>query len=246
MNELTPRDRRLVKELENMRHLVQDSSFVRFEARPDEHFPEEYVVTFSCLGLVRRPQASGAMHIFKDWRSRRTLDGISESHVAHIYLPASYPDLPPLVQFMPPGLYHPNIRNLKEEDFVAHVTEETGGIADVRQALERSPELRGHMQQQLGAYVCLDALKSPKDKGNYTRRITLYDICNELGQMIMLQIYNLGDPWDPDAAEWTKWAEKKGLLPLDDRPFLDKLPPVVRVLHEPAGPNLGIEAVPIN
>jgi hypothetical protein len=241
MSELPPRDRRLVRELENMRRLARDSSFVKFEARP-ELFPEEYVVTFTCLGLVKRPQTNDLRFLLKDWRARRSLDGVSESHVARIYLPARFPDLPPLVQFMSPGLFHPNIMTLSEDKFVAHVTEETGGIADVRQILERSPELRKHMEQQLGAYVCLDALKSPNEGGSYTRRFTLYDICKELGQMIMLQRYNLSDPWNPDAAGWTTWAEKQGLLPLDDRPFLDMLPPVVRVLENQAGSDLDIEA----
>ena len=51
--------------------------------------------------------------------------------------------------------------------------------------------------------------------------------------MIMLKRYNLSDPLDREAMDWTRWAEQQpGLLPLDNRLFLDKRPPVIQVLDE--------------
>jgi ubiquitin-protein ligase len=241
MSALPPRDRRLVRELEAMKQLAEDSAFVRFEAMP-EVFPEEYVVTFTCLGLVKKPQEDDAWLLRGDWGSRRMVTGVSDTHIAHLYLPAGYPVLPPLVQFKTP-LFHPNIRTLSIDDLLAHMTEETGGIEDMRNMLERSPELRKHMASHVGAYVCLDALKSPEDGGNHTRRITLYDICNELGQMIMFQKYNLRDPWNTDAAAWTATAERLGLLPFDNRPFVGRGTRAAATTDQRPGTDFGIVVI---
>lgn len=227
MNELPPRDRRLDTEFKNMQKLTEDSSLVRFEAKP-ELFPEEYIVTFSCLGLASKPpQMPGILR--GDWRQRRLLPWVRESHTAHIYLPARYPIQPPQIHFKTP-IYHPNIKTLSEQELVAILAERVGGIENVRQTIQEHPELQEKMRQRLATYICLDGLKPSKEGGNYTMRLTLYDICHELGQIIMFQRYNLADPLDMDARDWTAWAEKQGILPIDNRPFLDKLSPVIRVI----------------
>lgn len=228
MTRLTPRDRRLATELENMQKLVKDSSFVQFEARP-EHLPEEYIVTFNCLSLISKPQW-GPGPLPRDWR-RNPPSWVGNSHAAHIYLPADYPRQPPQIRLVTP-VYHPNIKHLEDSAReLEELAERIGGIENLRRAFQAHPELQAQLQRLFASYVCIDGIIRPEGGGNYMVRSTLHDICNELGQMIMFQRYNLAHGLNDDAVTWTEWAEKqKNMLPIDNRPFLDKLPPVIRVI----------------
>ncbi len=232
MSQLTPHDRRLQSELEGIKKLMQDSSFFHFETE-DTFLPEEYTAIFTCLGLIAKPPALNS-----EWRqtveSHQKLTGqlppwLGNKHVAHIYLPRDYPAMPPQVRFLTP-IFHPNIKTLTEDEWVHLAGNQVGNVEQVRQALETHPELRKKMREQLATYICLDELKPPREGGNYSPRLTLYDICCELGQMIMLKRYNLKDPLDRDAATWVYAALQRSSLPIDTRSFLDRVPLVKTVI----------------
>ena len=236
--QLPPRDRRLNSELEYMKKLQRDSSFVQFEVNRKD-LPEEYVVTFTCLGLVAEP-AWNSQDLDPRWRHETPPNWIGERHIVHIYLPIQFPIAPPQLRFKTP-IYHPNIRNLadgvKDLDKLA---ERVGGYQKLQKAFQDNPEMQRMAQNLFSAFICLDGIKAPEAGGNYSHRLTLYDICHELGQMIMYQRYNIADPLNHDAAQWAAKAEKQeNILPIDNRPFLDKLPPVIHVLKQEE--DLGIE-----
>jgi ubiquitin-protein ligase len=106
------RDDRLVFELEEMKRLTRESSFVRYEAN-DEHLPDQYYVHFHCAGLAQK-------------------DRRIDHHVVHIYLPADYPRTPPAMKFKTP-IFHPNIR--------AMITAESvGGLQNLGRLYYQNPE----------------------------------------------------------------------------------------------------------
>ena len=209
-SELTPRDRRLSAELDHLRELECDSSFFHLELVGDPFPPEEYKVTFTCRGLIRKPEPA------LPWEQC-----IGESHKMHVYLPADYPLQPPQICLETP-IFHPNIKYL--EDWARDIEEQLGGPDNMRRALQLRPELREEIRLARSRLICLDGIRSPRERGNYVPRVRLYDICRELGEMIMFQLYNLDDPLDEGAWRWTLWAQKQtGLLPIDRRVFLDRL-----------------------
>lgn len=220
---MKPRDRRLLKELDNMKKLVEHSSFFHFEATPRAK-PEEYRVTYTCLGLIALPQW-GAQPVPENWRQQhQNYRWVGNSHVARIYIPAAYPRVPPVVRFDTP-VFHPNLKYMSEEALRERLADRIGE-ENVEVALERNPELAAKLREHQSTLICLDGIKAPEDGGLYHPSLTLYDICVELGRMIMFQRYNLDDPLDIDAMRWTRTAESlKGLLlPIDNREFLDKKP----------------------
>jgi ubiquitin-protein ligase len=206
----TPRDRRLAAELEQMRRLAQDSSFFHFAEAGERFPPEEYQVTFRCKGIVHKPEPP----------MQTIAQCVGESHEVHIYLPASYPLQPPQICLMTP-VFHPNIKYLV--DWENDIQAQLGGADVMKRALAMRPELQEEIRLARSRLICLDGIKAPEDRGNYVPRLTLYDICRELGEMIMLQRYNLESPLDEGAWKWTTWAKRQNLLPIDGRPFLNKL-----------------------
>ncbi len=211
----TPRDRRLNAELEHLRELEKHSDFFRFEKIGERFPPEEYRATFTCRGIVRKPEPGISI-----------LECIGEEHQMDIYLPAGYPLQPPQIYLRTP-IFHPNIKYLT--DWEKDVEEKLGGAANKERRLHLQPGLRDQIRHAHARLICLDGIKPPKEGGNFVPRITLYDICRELGEMIMLQRYNLDDPLDQDAWNWTRQAEKvKYLLPIDKRPFLNRLEVILK------------------
>lgn len=229
MENLPPRIRRLKAELENIQKLTEDSSFVCFTPQPAD-FPEEYTVTFSCLGLIAKPEWKKEVPLPRDWRNSKKLPPwIGDEHIAHIYLPAGYPEIPPQIYFKTP-IFHPNITSrakmIKKIGERLQLAEHLGGEEHLQELLRSEPELQN-------AHICLDGLRTPKNDGIYNRKLTLYDICHELGQIITYKRYTLAHTLDSEAEEWTRWAEKQeNMLPIDNRPFLDKLPPVIVVFKD--------------
>ena len=222
MSQLNPRDRRLAAELKNMQRLAEHSSFFSFKA-DHEHFPEEYVVTYSCLSLVSQPPQD-VEALTHDIEMRRTRPWVKESRQATVYLPADYPQQPPQIRFLTP-IFHPNLSYVTEEKLEELLAEQFGGLRNLRMVLARSQTAREQARLLLATHICLDGIRSPKEGGAYEASLTLYDICLELGHLIMYQRYNLDDPLDPVAKQWTAWAEKQeGFLPVDPRGFQDRLP----------------------
>lgn len=225
----TPRDRRLSAELGNMRRLARDSAFLTFTATPED-FPEEYEVTYSCLGLTTEPDPQwGKQGLKPDWRASPPI-WVGDHHVAQVYLPIDYPVAPPHIRFAT-GVFHPNLKYLSQGELERILREEFGATAGVLYAMKTDPEQRKKAQSLLTTHICLDGITIPSKGGIYTPAVTLYDICQELGHMIMMQRYNLRDPLDPKAAAWTNWARKQaGLLPIDNREFLGNLEPAIVVV----------------
>jgi ubiquitin-protein ligase len=210
------RDDRLAFELEEMKRLTQESSLIEYKAN-DEYFPDQYYVRFHCLGLAQ-----------KDLR-------INE-HVVHIYLPAEYPRTPPGIRFKT-RIFHPNIKaRVGDDKELANLAETVGGIESLGRLYESNPVVR----QLFEAYICLDVLGP-----NWAPNFTLYDICLELGGMIQFQRFNLDDPLNTEAVEWTKWARtQRGLLPIDSRDLRDRLrDPIVRDIERHAIRILKVEKV---
>jgi ubiquitin-protein ligase len=205
----TPRDRRLGAELEQMRKLAQDSSFFHFKEADERFPPEEYHVTFTCRGLVRKPEPP----------LQAVAECVGEAHQVDIYLPADYPFQPPQICLMTP-VFHPNIKYLA--DWEKDILDQFGGEEGKKRALAMRPELQEQIRLARARLICLDALKAPSERGSFVPRLTLYEICHELGEMIMLQRYNLEDPFDESAWKWATWARKQNLLPIDRRLFLNR------------------------
>lgn len=192
------RDNRLAFELEKMKQLTRDSSFIKFRAN-DEHLPDEYYVEFHCAGLA-----------YKDQRSER--------HLVHIYLTAGYPRSAPVIRFRTP-IFHPNIKALLDDSQdITQFAAMVGGPQNLEQLYHRNPAIR----ELFDAHICLDVLGE-----NWTPAVTLYDICLELGAMIQFQRYNksISDALNKEAATWAEWAvTQNGLLPVDQRDLRDRLP----------------------
>jgi ubiquitin-protein ligase len=198
------REDRLVQELAHMEELRRQSSFIDFVAKNDP--PDEYVVTFTCRGLVER-------------------DKMGDEHVAQIYLPAKFPRQPPKVSFLTPS-FHPNIAALIQMSPVQ---------ARIQDMLNRAPdeETRQKLQQEIlsnqdlfTARVCLDTLDH-----NWSPAITLDLICLELAEMIQYKRYNPADPLNQEAAIWAVLNQRR--LPVDTRSILDlKALAGIRILSE--------------
>jgi len=195
---------RLVQELARMERLRQQSSVIDFVPKNDP--PDEYLVTFSCLGMIDR-------------------DRTGDRHVAQIYLPAKFPRQPPKVSFLTPS-FHPNIAALIQMGPVQ---------ARIHSMLEKAPdeEARKKLEQEIfnneelfTARVCLDTLDH-----NWTPAITLDLICVELAEMIQYKRYNPADPLNQEAAVWA--VLNRDRLPVDKRSILDlKALAGIRILSE--------------
>jgi len=196
------RDARLASELEEMTRLREESSLIDFKPN-DDQLPDQYYVKFGCQGLAKKKKAD----------SREVIG--STHHMVHIYLPADYPRVPPIIRFKTP-IFHPNVRAMIDDDeAVQHLAEQVGGLEKLEQLYHENPMVR----EMFDAHICLDVLKL-----NWTPAYTLYDICLELGAMIQYQRYNVDDPLNPEAAEWARWArEQPNLLPIDARDLRDRL-----------------------
>lgn len=190
------RDARLIFEFEQMQRLRQESSMFDFRVN-DPELPDCYLVEYRCLGLVGPNEPSAALH------------------VVQIDLPAKYPRVPPIVRFKTP-IFHPNIRaQVEEQEEFDNLVRAVGGVENLERLYQQDPEVR----DLLDAHVCLDTLKL-----NWSPAYNLYDICVELGAMIQYQRYNVHDPLNRKAAEWTIWAEKRrDQLPIDSRDLRDRL-----------------------
>ena len=208
---LTPRDHRLAAELKHMKQLAQHSSFFHYTTTEHGLCPEEYEVVYSCKGLVRKPGTT----------EDSVQSCIGCKHKMRVYLPAEYPLLPPQIYLKTP-VFHPNIKYLP--DWEADLEKQLGGAEQMKRVLLARPDLQDQINRAHTHLICLDGIKPPREKGNYVPRLTLYDIFRELGEMIMFQHYNLDDPLDRSAAEWTVWAQRRGnILPIDKTQFLDRL-----------------------
>jgi hypothetical protein len=137
--------------------------------------------------------------------------------------------MPPLIRFKTP-IFHPNIKaRLNDDAEIERLAGAMGGMQNLARLYATEPRFRDLLE----ARVCLDVLKE-----NWSPAYTLYDICVELGAMIQYQRYNLDDPWNSEAVEWTRWAQTQpGLLPLDRRDLRDRLQvtelpesPIIRIL----------------
>jgi ubiquitin-protein ligase len=192
---MTIRDDRLAFELTEMERLKMESSLIDFQPN-DEILPDQYMVQYRCKGLFKK-----------------NVPGYE--HVVHIYLPANYPAEPPVIRFKTP-IFHPNIRAMIDSDEqVERLARTVGGIENLEQLFNKDPTVRSWFE----AHICLDVL----DK-NWTPEFSLYDLCLELGGMIQYQRYNVDDPMNHDAADWTREAlQKPGVLPIDNRDLRDLL-----------------------
>ena len=228
MSQSTPKMRRLANELRMMNELKQESSLVEFTADPAD-YPNQYRVTFNCLGLAYKPDFSGPPPA--NWR-QLSYPWLRREHTALIYLPAQYPDQPPRITLETP-LFHPNTTSQKEiQRTLAAIVERLGGQERFERLLSVSPELQENVARISQMGVCVDGIILPQDRGNYHLGLHVSDICVELGQMIMLQRYNLAHGLNDEALDWIRWAEKQsGLLPVDLREFLDKRDIIVQVLE---------------
>ena len=191
------RDDRLAFELSEMKRLKLESSLIDYQAN-DEYFPDQYYVTFHCLGLAQK-------------------DLCINEHVVHIYLSAEYPRTAPGIRFKT-RIFHPNIKaRIGDEKELAELANFVGGIDTLGRLYEKDPAVRKLFE----AHICLDALGS-----NWAPNLTLYDLCLELAGMIQYQRYNVEDPLNHEAAEWTKWARTQpGVLPIDARDVRDRIKP---------------------
>jgi len=203
------RDARLGSELEAMKRLARESTLIRFQAN-DAALPDQYYVDFDCVGLAQRDQRSSF-------------------HTVHIYLPAEYPRIPPGIRFKTP-IFHPNIKAMLDDSAqVARLADTVGGIQNLGRLYHTNPSVR----EMFDAHICLDVLAL-----NWTPAVTLYDICLELGAMIQYQRYNVDDPLNHEAAEWTKVARTQpGVLPIDNRDLRDR---VQRPAVKPGAPPIRI------
>lgn len=206
------RESRLGQELRWMEELRQQSSFIDFETKADP--PDEYIVTFTCLGMVD-PFRRG------------------DKHVARIYLHSEFPRLPPQVSFITPS-FHPNIAALLQMHSMQ---------VKLQEALRQAPneEVRRQIRDTIlnnkelnTARVCLDTLDH-----NWSPAITVAEICLELAEMIQYKRYNPGDPLNREAAAWALCNQH--LLPVDVRTVLDlKALSSIRILTEPDTTGLDI------
>lgn len=204
------RDERLRFELGRMNLLCEESSMIAFQATPLE-LPDQYQVEFRCLGLVNRAT-----------RQNR--------HLVTIYLPAEYPRIPPVVRFKTP-IFHPNIKGLfNDPEQMERLIESVGGAENLVELYSKDENLR----EAFDSYVCLDVLQL-----NWSPSYNLYDVCVELAGMIQYQRYNLGDPLNHEATEWTRQAQEQGILPIDPRVFRDR----VKFTPPPSVGKLGIRVI---
>jgi ubiquitin-protein ligase len=186
------REQRLASEYRRMQQLVEQSSMITFAGNGEP--PDEYIVTFSCLGLSD-PNTS------------------SNKHLVHMYLDAEFPRRPPVVSFLS-QIFHPNVMSPIQSPRIQQwlremlaVTANDPAAQDTLNKLIENPELRkGH--------VCLDTLNL-----NWSPFITLDLVCLELGEMIQYKRYNLGDPLNRTAAAWAE--HNRHLLPWDGRALCD-------------------------
>lgn len=192
---MTIRDDRLAFELTEMERLKQESSMIEYEPN-DKFLPDQYFVQYRCKGLFKK-------------------DVPGFQHVVHIYLPAIYPAEPPVIRFKTP-IFHPNIRAMIDnDDQVERLAQSVGGMDNLEMLFNKDPTVRSWFE----AHICLDVLQK-----NWTPEFTLYDLCLELGAMIQYQRYNIDDPLNHEAAEWTREARQKpGILPIDNRDLRDLL-----------------------
>jgi ubiquitin-protein ligase len=186
------RETRLVQERTRMEELCRQSGFITFEAKPEP--PDEYVVTFTCRGLV-------------------DVDEVGEEHVAEIYLPAEFPFEPPQVRFLTPS-FHPNIAAQIQMERVQEQIEELLRLAPDDASRQRIQEDIRNDKELFKARVCLDTLNY-----NWSPSITLDRICIELGEMIQYKRYNPAHPLNQQAAFWAEVNRRR--LPIDARSLLD-------------------------
>ena len=192
------RDNRLAEELEEMRRLTSECSLIRFETK-DKDLPDQYVVKYHCRGLAQK-------------------DRVADFHMVNVYLSADYPRVPPIIRFKTP-IFHPNFKAMLDD---GQEIERLAGVVGGTQNLERLYHQNLKVRELFDAYICLDVLQE-----NWSPAFTLYNICLELGAMIQYQRFNVNDPLNAEAAEWTKWAQTQpGLLPIDPRDLRDRLPSV--------------------
>ena len=198
------RDKRLQRELLALETLSRQSSFISFSSNGNP--PEEYLVTFTCRGLV-------------------TPMSTSDEHVARIYLSAEFPRAPPQVSFLTPS-FHPNIAQPLQMGPIQ---------AEIQRLLNSAPDdnARKDIEKRLmeneelfKVRVCLDTLDLA-----WSPSITLDLICIELAEMIQYKRYNPADPLNHQAAAWA--LQNRDKLPVDSRSILDeKALAGIRVLDE--------------
>jgi hypothetical protein len=161
--------------------------------------PDDYLVTFRCGGLI-------------------AADRIGSEHVVQIYLHAEFPRLPPEIYIMTPS-FHPNIAALYQTaSFQVRIQRLLAEAPDEKSRQQLSQEITSD-ERIYRSHVCLDALDR-----NWSPGLTLDLISLELGELIQYKRYNVDDPLNHDAADWTRQNREK--LPIDKRSLLD-----LRALH---------------
>lgn len=160
-----------------------------------KEYPDKYLVVFTCQGM-------------ENPNSQRN------QHVIEIYLPADFPRKAPILRFKTP-IFHPNIRGLLND--TEKVDELIGQVGGINSFMDRITEDED-FKEIFDSYICLDVLAE-----NWSPDYSLYDICVELAGMIQFQRYNIGDPLNKEAANWTRIAEANGDIPIDNRDFRDKI-----------------------
>jgi ubiquitin-protein ligase len=198
---------RLRREHTYMEELRRASSLIDFVARGNP--PDDYLVTFHCHGMI-------------------AADRMGSEHVAQIYLHAEFPRQPPQVTILTPS-FHPNIAaafqtapfQARLQDLLAKAPDEQARLEIAQQVLSDERLFRCH--------VCLDTLDR-----NWSPKITLDLITIELGELLQYKRYNVDDPLNHEAAEWTVCNRDR--LPIDRRNLMDlRALHGIRILEQEAG-----------